>query len=270
MLFKSLITVLTAGACLNATAQDASAAPEAPAPQPAEQKPYIPDGKTIPPVEKIDDASVRIGKVIVNHQERTVSFKAVVNMEKGILEYICCMPNGKLHESLLVSDADPLHMSVGMALLKFNRFEKFFPQRDENFEWLPFTEPKPEDYASSRLQVSATYKIDGKEHTTDFSDLIINARTGDPLPATEWLYTNSFFYEGSFQASMTGEIISIFASRTSIINYIGDFNAGANDSGWVANPANTLPVGTELTITISQKPAPAPAPEQKPAQPEQK
>ncbi len=95
MLFKSLITVLTAGACLNATAQDASAAPEAPAPQPAEQKPYIPDGKTIPPVEKIDDASVRIGKVIVNHQERTVSFKAVVNMEKGILEYICCMPNGK-------------------------------------------------------------------------------------------------------------------------------------------------------------------------------
>ncbi len=135
---------------------------------------------------------------------------------------------------------------------------------------MPFTEPKPEDYASSRLQISAVYKKDGKEHATDFSVLIINARTGDPLPATEWLYTNSFFYEGSFQASMTGEIISIFANRTSIINYIGDFNAGANDSGWVANPQNTLPVGTEFTITISQKPAPAPAPEQKPTQPEHK
>ncbi len=29
------------------------------------------------------------------------------------------MPNGKLHESLLVTEADPLHISLGMTLLKF-------------------------------------------------------------------------------------------------------------------------------------------------------
>ncbi len=266
-MFKSLTAILFSCLCLNAHAQDAPV----PTPQAEqEQKPYLPDGKTIPPVEKVNDDCVRIGKVLINHKERTISFKAAINMEKGILEYICSMPNGKLHESLLVTDADPLHMSVGMALLKFNRFEKFFPERDENFEWLPFTEPKPEDYASSRLQISAVYKKDGQEFRTDFSDLIINTRTGKGLPATEWLYTNSFFYEGCFQASMTGEVIAIFANRTSIINYIGDFNVGANDSGWIANPQNTLPIGTEFTITISQNPVPAPAPEQKPAQPEQK
>ena len=39
----------------------------------------------------------RQGHVIVNHKERTVSFQAQVNMKEGILEYVCCMPNGKLH-----------------------------------------------------------------------------------------------------------------------------------------------------------------------------
>lgn len=239
-------------------AQDVSR-PAEPAEQPEQEETYrevpLPDGKTVPKFEPLDDHRIKIGNVIVNHKDRTVTFNAQINMKEGLLEYICSMPNGKLHESLLVTEADPLHISLGMTLLKFRRFEKFFPVRDENFEWLPFTEPKPEDYADAYVQITMTYTQDGKEQKSDFSDFVVNSQTRQGIDPRDWLYTNSFFYEGAYQASLSGEVISIFASRTSPINYIGDFHDGVNDTGWIINPQKNLPVGTDVTITISQKPA---------------
>lgn len=257
MLPYLLSGILACTFCLS-HAQDIAVDPKQPdsseQEQPAEQEVPLPDGKTVPPFEPLADGQLKIGKVTVNHKERTVSFPAQINLQEGILEYICSMPNGKIHESLLVSEADPLHISLGMTLLKFHRFEKFFPMRDENFEWLPFTEPKPADYANSYVQISMTYTHEGKEHKSDFSDFVINSRTRKGLSPNAWLYTNSFFYEGAYQASLSGEIIAIFASRTSPINYIGDFHDGVNDTGWVANPKQKLPLGAAVTITISQKP----------------
>ena len=238
-------------------AQDISgpeANPNAPAAEEAPREVPLPDGKTVPKFEPLDEHRIKIGHVIVNHKERTVSFQAQVNMKEGILEYVCCMPNGKLHESLLVTEADPLHISLGMTLLKFRRFEKFFPVRDENFEWLPFTEPKPEDYADAYVQIVMTYTENGREQKSDFSDIVVNSQTRKGLNPSDWLYTNSFFYEGAYQASLSGEVISIFASRTSPINYIGDFHDGVNDTGGIVNPKKNLSLGTNVTITISQKP----------------
>ncbi len=251
-----LAIALVIGTWNLAIAQNAPIPEETPQPtkEGATKEIPLPDGKTVPQFEPIDNNCIKIGQVIVNHKNRTVSFQAQVNMKEGIMEYICCMPNGKIHEALLVTEADPLHISLGMTLLKFHRFEKFFPIRDENFEWLPFTEPKPEDYADSYVQIEMSYTKNGKEQKSNFSDFIINSQTREGLPSKFWLYTNSFFYEGAYQASLSGEVISIFASRTSPINYIGDFHDGANDTGWIINPKKNLPPGTNVTITISQNP----------------
>lgn len=215
----------------------------------------MPDGKTIPEVQKIDESSVSIGKVIINHKEKSVSFPAVVNMNQGLIEYIVGMPHGKIHETLILTEADPLHVSLGMRMLKFTAFEKFFPMRDGNLEWLPFTPPKPEDYANAYVHIDFTWEQDGAKKSSDLSDMLLNARTRKPFPATDWLYTNSFFYNGRYQASLSGDIIAIFADRTSPINYIGEFNKGDNDSGWVADPEKMPEPGTPITITITQPPS---------------
>lgn len=200
-MFLKFTTALLACTWGFSCAQDISGPEEdtnAPAAEEATREVPLPDGKTVPKFEPLDEHRIKIGNVIVNHKERTVSFQAQVNMKEGILEYVCCMPNGKLHESLLVTEADPLHISLGMTLLKFHRFEKFFPVRDENFEWLPFTEPKPEDYADSYVQIVMTYTENGREQKSDFSDIVVNSQTRKGLNPSDWLYTNSFFYEGAY------------------------------------------------------------------------
>ena len=78
-------------------AQDISGPEEdtnAPAAEEATREVPLPDGKTVPKFEPLDEHRIKIGNVIVNHKERTVSFQAQVNMKEGILEYVCCMPNG--------------------------------------------------------------------------------------------------------------------------------------------------------------------------------
>lgn len=84
-----------------------------------------------------------------------------------------------------------------------------------------------------------TYTENGREQKSDFSDIVVNSQTRKGLNPSDWLYTNSFFYEGAYQASLSGEVISIFSSRTSPINYIGDFHDGVNDTGWIVNPQKT-------------------------------
>ena len=64
---------------------------------------------------------------------------------------------GNTVASLTVDAGSALRFNQDQGCLlytSFHRFEKFFPVRDENVEWLPFTEPKPADYADSYVQVA--------------------------------------------------------------------------------------------------------------------
>lgn len=67
----------------------------------------------------------------------------------------------------------------------------------------PSREPKPADYADSYVQVAMTYTENGKEQKSDFSDMVVNSQTRKGLDPNDWLYTNSFFYEGAYQASLS-------------------------------------------------------------------
>ncbi len=212
----------------------------------------IPDGRTVPPFEKLDGGKIGVGKVVFDPAKRQVVIPALVNMEEGLIEYVLCLPNGKLHESLLVTDADPFHLSLAMKMLGFKSFENFFPVRGEDLEWLPFTPPEPSEYEPACVKLAIKWKDGDTVRESDLSDIIINARTKNPFPSNKWLYTNSFFFSGSYQSSLCGNAIAIFADRASTINYIGDFNEGDNESGWIVHSGHPLKPGDPVEIIITQ------------------
>lgn len=211
-----------------------------------------PDGKSIPKPTPLPNGDVEIGKARVCRQDKSVHIPVYVNMEEGIIEYVLCLPSGKIHEALLLTDADPLHISVAMKLAGFTSFEKLFPEQDDNLNWKPFSPPKPEDYASSRVHIELVWKKDGKEQRSDLSDLLLNAGTRTAFPSNDWFYTNSYFFRGRYQASMRGDIIGVFADRGCLINYIGPNNDGDNESGWIVNASRAIPSGTPATLIITR------------------
>src|SRR5262249_42273320 len=75
-------------------------------------------GRKVPAeAERITDNLYRIGKVIVDLKARTVSCEGKVNMQRGLVEYFAVASHGKLHESVLELDVQPLHLQVGLLLL---------------------------------------------------------------------------------------------------------------------------------------------------------
>lgn len=221
-----------------------------------------PDGQSVPKPEFLPNGDVLIGKVRVSRDDKSIRIPVYANLEEGIIEYILCLPNGKIHEALFLTDADPLHISVAMKLAGFQSFEKLFPEQDENFNQKPFSPPKPEDYAHARVRIEAVWQENGKEQRSDLSDLLINAKTRETFPSGGWHYTNSSFFHGRYQSSLTGDVIAIFADRGCLINYIGPHNDGDNESGWIVNRNRRIPSATPATLIISpaqpQTPQPAP------------
>ena len=217
-----------------------------------------PDGQSIPKPVLSPNGDISIGKVLLSRKDKSIHIPAYANLEEGIIEYALCLPNGKIHEALLLTDADPLHISVAMKLAGFQAFEKLFPEfseQDGNFVEKPFPSPQPEDYAPACVRIEVTWKENGKEQRSDLSDILINAKTRQKFPSGGWHYTNSCFFHGRYQASLTGDVIAIFADRGSLINYIGPNNDGDNESGWIVNPSRHIPTGTPATLIISPTPS---------------
>lgn len=210
-----------------------------------------PDGQSIPKPIQLTNGDIAIGKAVVSRQNKSVHIPVYINLEEGIIEYILCLPNGKIHEALLLTEADPLHISVAMKLAGFQAFEKLFPEQDENLNWKPFSPPKPQDYAKAQVRIELVWKKDGKECRSDLSNLLINTKSRTAFPSGDWFYTNSYFFRGHYQSSLTGDVIAIFADRGCLINYIGPNNDGNNESGWIVNPSTAIPSGTPATLIIT-------------------
>nr|MCU0751014.1 hypothetical protein [Akkermansiaceae bacterium] len=57
-----------------------------------------------PTIEKLDENRFRIGDITFDQKTREVRFPCKVNMTDGLLEYLLVHQNGKVHESLFVTE----------------------------------------------------------------------------------------------------------------------------------------------------------------------
>lgn len=68
-------------------------------------------------IQKITDDLYRLQDIEINTKEKTISLPCIVNMESGLLEVVLCRPEGKTHESLLLTNATPLEFQTALLLL---------------------------------------------------------------------------------------------------------------------------------------------------------
>src|ERR1700731_2169644 len=70
-----------------------------------------------PAAEKIGEHRYRIGRVLVDTAEKIVRVPCRVNMHRGMIEFMAVASEGKLHESVLLAEAEPLHIHLALLLL---------------------------------------------------------------------------------------------------------------------------------------------------------
>lgn len=195
-------------------------------------------------IEKISEHKLKIGKVILDKQDRSIQFPATVNMIDKTIEYAVVADSGKCHESLFITSALPRDVHLAMLLLGVKP-AKCAASQDGGLL-------VPENAA---LTVSVKWQQNGVTHTHSLYELfnigqsaseMRKAKTQNPM----WLYNGSLFNDAGFAAQVEGSIISLIADDTALMN---NPRKDRNDDAVHIPNTSLLPTtDTPVTLIISQ------------------
>lgn len=190
------------------------------------------------PLKKISDGVFELGKVQIDKNGRSVRFPATVNMREGNVEYLLVHAGGKVHESILKTDAEPFHIHTGLLLLgaKGGEVKTKTPEK------------KTSDVSGDGARVYVSWKTNGVESKLRGEELIWNAETKSAAAKGPWIYTGSRLINGMFLAQRDGSIISTIADPDALVN---NPRAGRdNDDVWLVNTNAVPSVNTPVQVVI--------------------
>lgn len=189
-----------------------------------------------PSVQRIDPNLYRVGDVVVDTKERTVTFPARVNLTQGVLEVLICTEYGKTHESLLSTKIDPLHLNVALLMLGLEGGRAVKYQGD------------PTKPVGSPVEIWFRVKDGEKEKLIRAEDWVYNTHAKRPMLHTHWVYVGSVLTADGFMAQREGQIVTTFHDPFTLIdNPLPD---GGDDTVYVVHTKVVPAVGTPVTVVF--------------------
>lgn len=200
--------------------------------------------RTPPPVERLGDNLLRIGKVQIDTKQRQISVAGTVN-DVQTLEFVATAEGGfKAYESALSLDTDGITFNLGLLLIGLDRKNAYVPKM--HFDPTP---PKGDP-----VEIWVEWDADGKRTRVRAEELVYNEATKRTLAADSWVYTGSTFvaHDNAYMADIEGTLIGFVHTPAPVIEHAGILagNYGANR----LNPALKLKPGTVVTLTVRALP----------------
>jgi hypothetical protein len=212
-----------------------------------------------PAVEKLDGSRYRIADVEFDQKTREVRFPAKVNMKTGLLEFLLVHQNGKIHESLLVTDTSALNINLALKLLRYQPSREFYYIPSDRGGLSPDFYREPEEVrTAARIRIDVEWEDGGRLRRIPAHEWVMHDVRGGAMPAGPWVYGGSAFHNGKFVPETTGSYIAIFLSNDALINYPGEDNM--DDTVWSPFTARVPDEGTNVTVIIAphtDQPSPA-------------
>jgi hypothetical protein len=191
-------------------------------------------------LRRIQDNLYRIADITVDTKQRTVTFPAKVNLTQGILEVLICTEYGKTHESLLVTNVDPLQLNVAFLLLGLEGGNAVKYQGD------------PTKPVGSPVEIWLKVKKGDKEQLIRTEDWVYNTHKNRPMLHTQWIYVGSVLTRDGFMAQREGQIATTFHDPFALID--NPLPGGGDDTVYVVHTKEVPPSGTLVTVVIKAVP----------------
>lgn len=190
-----------------------------------------------PPLKKIAPGVFEIGGVRIVKEKGLIEFPALVNMDKGLLEYLIVGDSGKVHESLLRTDVEPYSIQIALLMIGLEGTTNPLSQQGDP--------RKPEgDPVSIWVKKTDSEKI-------RIEQWIALGEKRDAVKPTNYIFTGSIISDGVFMAQTEKSIAALFHDPVAIID--NPMPEGASDEMWFVNEKQTPPVGTKVTVIIQKE-----------------
>ena len=163
-----------------------------------------------PPIERINETQLRVGRVLVDRAKRRLEIPVRVNMIAGILEYYGVASNGKLHESVIEIGVEPSHLHLGLILLGVEQIV---------YDYGDFKKPPVIVKPGGRLKLTVKY-VDPKtkktrEHAAE--DWLYNRKLKGPPAPLAWTFQGSTFWQNRYGADMDRSVITLINDQIAVI-----------------------------------------------------
>jgi len=209
-------------------------------------------------VRRISADVLEIGKVRLDQRKRSITLPAVLDKEKGFMEYFLVTTYGKTHESILKTAAEPYHIHLAMLLLGANGAgNPEFPGSPTNGVPGPVINPSKDIIPGNKVAITVKWVAPGGAVEHSAEELIYKSDAQSALQRGSWVYNGSLMVNNKFLAQMDGSIISLVTDPVALINNTGPGHD--NDMIWEPNSTNLPPADLPVEVTISlQDSAPKP------------
>lgn len=196
----------------------------------------------IPVFEKVGPGLFRLGDLTISKTSSSVSLPAVVNMDKGLLEYLLVRKGDKTHESLFRTDVDPMALQTALLLIGLEGTDR--PLLQQGAQETPEGNP---------VVITVSYLRDKKMHHPRPEEWLVKKSNGETTQISElsWVFTGSIIRNQKFLAREEGSIIALYHDPVAQIDNAS--SGGESDKIWFVNEKTVPPVGTPVTITIQVK-----------------
>jgi hypothetical protein len=203
---------------------------------------------TNPPITKLSATRWRVGKVVLDKADKSLTFPAVVNMVAGPLEYLLVTDWGKVHESALRTPVDPYQIHVAMLLLSPKVAASQTANNNAPVGGGQIENPSSEALPGERVSVQVSWEVGGRKKQHGGEELVYNLDRNAIMRDAIWVYTGSRLVNGNYMGQITGSIISLITDPDAQIN--SETKGHDNDRIWNVN-TNLVPVvNTPVTITV--------------------
>jgi len=194
------------------------------------------------PIKALDGGRWQVGEVVLDQRERTVKFPAVVNMDHAAVEYLLVAASGKVHESVLRTEARPFDVHIAVLLLGAKAASTSDPAI--------FYDPR-QKVPGDPVDIELKWENEGRTVTRAAEEFVVNLETKALLSRGPWAYNGSQIVDGRFVAQQEGSIIALMADPYALINNprIGH----ENDEIWRIATNAIPPLGTPVEVTIRLK-----------------
>ncbi|OGR05766.1 MAG: hypothetical protein A2511_10120, partial [Deltaproteobacteria bacterium RIFOXYD12_FULL_50_9] len=195
------------------------------------------------PIERLTPGVFKIGEITMNKDTQAITFPALVNMDKGLLEYLIVQSRGKTHESLLRTKVEPYHLQIAFLLLGFEGSDRPLLFQGD-----------PEKPKGDPVEITFNFhNKEGKPTTIKADEWVVKGGEAGLKEAgrMEWVYTGSMVRDNRFQAQIEASIAAIFHDPAAMID--NGSEGGESDKIWFVKEGTVPPVGTPVIVTIKKK-----------------
>ena len=156
--------------------------------------------------ERLPNGDIKLGKVTLHVESKEISFPAKMNFAEDMpVEVICCRQNGRVHETLTVTEARPLHIQTILYALGASNGH--------------ITADNPKVPQGDIIDFFLEYKnAKGKLITRPIEDFLTDDATGKRLPNYGWVFVGSVMHRGVFSADATGDLAVTFSVGSAVFD----------------------------------------------------